>query len=185
MKIKALLLVLLLLFSIGIITSCSGGNDTEKSSVNTSETKSKAAKYYDDDADYDDADDDIDDDDTDDDDDDNDDDFDWDDALDAAVDYISESSGVDDDDIENCINYKILPDNKGECYFVRYTAENISSDDLLVFKNGKIYALSVDGKSKFSEYKDNFSLDISKVSDSELINNKNCLSGGYGAEFDV
>lgn len=161
MKLKLTALIVCLLFSIGIITSCSGNTEKENSSASESKTSSVV------------------------DNDDDEDDFDWEDALETVVDYIADKEGVDDDEIDSKLNYKILPDKSGESYFVRYSAEGISSDDALVFKDGKKYILSVDGKSKFVQYKSNFAVDISNITDDELLKQKDCINGGFGAEFDV
>ncbi len=166
MRLKIIALIMVLLFSIGIITSCSNNNEAEKSST----AESKTSSVVTDDDDLDDADDE--------------DDFDWEDALDEVVSLLEEKTNQDDDEIENKINYKILPSKNGDGYFVRYFLEDSDSDDALVFTNGKIYLLSTDGKSKFTEYKNKFSVDITNVTDDELLKQKDCISGGFGAEFD-
>lgn len=151
-RITALLLVFVLFFSIGIITSCSG-ESKKSSAVKTSKTKSETVKEEK---------------------------FDSDKALDAVLAYLDKEYKEYD---EEKLNYKMIPSTDGNVYFVRISLDEID-DDLLVFNNGKVLSKSSD-EQEFKNNKDRFPVNIMKITDKEIINRPDCVSGGYGSDFDV
>ncbi len=158
-KITAFLMIFTAL-SLALFTSCSSDGKTSPSDVTKSEVKGetkndKTSK------------------------------FDWEDALNTTISYVATSSKADESEIENNINYKILPSKNGEIFFVRYKVEGGSEGDLLVFKDGKKYSLKDDGAEVFKKYNKFFSVDITDVSDNELLKQPDCINGGYGSDFEV
>ncbi|MCH5303925.1 MAG: hypothetical protein J1E41_03595 [Ruminococcus sp.] len=109
----------------------------------------------------------------------------WEDALDTTISYVASDTDSDKDEIENSINYKILPSKEGNSFFVRYKVEGVSEGDLLVFRDGKKYVLENDGKEVFEKYNEFYPVDIANVSDEELLEQPDCISGGFGSDFDV
>lgn len=167
MKLISILLSIALLFSLGIITSCSNNSENKSTSATNSEAKANTKSTEDANAEK----------------------FDWDDALDAAIAYIDgNGDGIEmsfnDEDI---VSYKILPSKDGRMFFVRFMyavdVEITENFNCIVFSDGK-----VDSYYKTLEkYKDNFAVDISSVTDEELNKQKSLIQGSYngGSEFDV
>ena len=163
MKLRIFIIPTALLFSIGIITACSNTSETKSTSAVKSETTVNTKSVGS---------------------------MDWSDAFESAVLYISD---FENKDVENIINYKILPSNDNSVFFMRYTLTSEDSsesfrtpeDDLIITAEKEIFSKSKDGISKLKEFKNKFSIDITNVSDTELINNDECIKGGYGSDFDV
>ncbi|MEE3428269.1 MAG: hypothetical protein VZQ55_04815 [Ruminococcus sp.] len=150
-RITVLFLTAALLFSIGIITSCSGDNKkvTESKTISTKEPEFTSKT-----------------------------------ALKSAITYIvAKYAGLTKSEAENKINYKMLPSDDNNIYFMRFKLNKIK-DDLLVFKSGKVLSLNSD-KDSFKKYKDKFSVNIIGISDKEILNQPDVVNGGFGAEFDV
>lgn len=79
--------------------------------------------------------------------------------------------------VEKNLEYLIIPSDDGEIYFMRYKLSNISARDLLVFKDGNIEVIDPDTYDSVRQYNGHFPIDVTSVSDSELLSFKNCVSG--------
>ncbi len=135
-----LLIVVISLFSTGIITSCScngsGNVDVQKTDFSTNE------------------------------------------ALEATVKWLTETYTHGDKSIvEKYLDYKILPASTNSPCFVRYTLSSISARDLLVFKDGKVIVIDDDSLAEVQGYNHLFSVDITKVTNAELMAQSKCVSG--------
>ncbi len=144
-KITALLLVIVLLFSIGIITSCS----CSPSSTNTAATAATVGKSSN-----------------------------WQEALENTKIWLTNTYTKGDSSIvDKNLKYYILPSDDGETYFVRYTLSTISARDLLVFKNGRVVVIDDDTLDEVKSYNSHYSVDITKVTDDELMKQEGIQKG--------
>ena len=159
-KITAFLLIAVLLFSIGIITSCSG--ESKKSEETTSIAKTEAVTEAQTESEFDSMT-----------------------ALDRAIEYLVDVDGeLNSSAIENNISYKMIPSKDKSIFFMRYNFGDlidgdgvINNDDLLIFKSGKIISLKND-ESGFKKYNNKFSIKIVGIKDEDILKQPDCVNGG-------
>lgn len=142
-RMTALLLVIVIsLFSLGIITSCSCNG----TNGNTAATVGKSTN--------------------------------WQEALENTKIWLTNTYTKGDRSIvDKNLKYYILPSDDGETFFVRYTLSTISARDLLVFKNGRVVVIDDDTLDEVKGYNDHYSVDITKVTDDELIKQEGIQKG--------
>lgn len=80
--------------------------------------------------------------------------------------------------VDKNIKYYVVPASDNQSYFLRYKLSTISARDLLLLKDGTIYVVDVDNHPGLAEYNDKYAFDITSVSDSELLKEKNVVKGG-------
>lgn len=70
--------------------------------------------------------------------------------------------------VDKYLKYQIVHADTNSPCFVRYTMHNISSRDLLVFKDGRVIVIDDDTKDNVTGYNYLFPFDITNVTNSQL-----------------